>query len=153
MKVVKQTVAYLTPDDEKGNRFIPFVLTEDYKKLVISCCYSPKILEDEEKTVQLIKENLMRDAGDDASEYSDYSEFVPLKNLITLAVESPDGFVGSAHRQAENQKHEIGEDFASPGFVKTKITKGQWAAVLNCHAVVTDSVKYEIRIEAEEDAQ
>ena len=152
MKLIKQTVTYLTPDDEKGNRFIPFVLEKDYKKLVITCCYSPKILEDEEKAVRLIKENLERDAGDDSSEYSDYSEFMPLKNLITLAVESPDGFIGSAHRQAESQRHEIGEDFASVGFVKTKITKGQWTAVLNCHAVVTDSVKYEIRIEAEEGA-
>ena len=150
MELIKQTVTCLTPEDEKGNRFIPFVLQKDYKKLVITCCYSPKILEDEEKTVRLIKENLERDAGDDASEYSDYSKFMPLKNLITLAVESPDGFVGSAHRQAQSQVHEISEDFASPGFVKTKITKGQWSAVLNCHAVVTDSVKYEITIEAEE---
>ena len=152
MTLIKNTVAYLTPDDEKSNRFIPFVLERDYEKLVITCSYSPKILEDEIRTNELIKENLVRDAGDNASEYSDYSEFVPLKNLITLALESPDGFIGSAHRQADSQRHEICESFASPGFVAGKIKAGQWCAVLNCHAVVTDSVKYEIRIEAEEGA-
>ena len=153
MTLIKHTVATLTPDDEKGNRFIPFVLDKDYKKLVITCSYSPKILEDEKQTERLIKENLIRDAGDDWKEYDDYSEFTPLKNLITLALESPDGFIGSAHRQANEQIHEISESFASVGFVKTKTVKGQWSAVLNCHAVVTDSVRYEIRIEAEEDTQ
>ena len=152
MTLIKHTVATLTPDDEKGNRFIPFVLDKDYEKLVITCSYTPKILEDEEKTNRLIKENLIRDAGEDADEYADYSEFIPLKNLITLALESPDGFVGSAHRQAESQRHEICESFASPGFVAGKIKAGQWSAVLNCHAIVTDSVKYEITIEAEEGA-
>lgn len=152
MTLIKKTVTCLTPDDEKGNIFIPFVLERDFEKLVITCSYTPKILEDEEKTNRLIKENLIRDAGEDADEYADYSEFIPLKNLITLALESPDGFVGSAHRQAESQRHEIGEDFASVGFVKTKIKAGQWCAVLNCHAIVTDSVKYEITVEAGEGA-
>lgn len=150
MTLIKKTVTNLTPDDEKGNRLIPFVLDRDFEKLVITCSYSPKILEDENETNRLIKENLVRDAGEDADEYTDYSEFIPLKNLITLALEAPDGFVGSAHRQAESQRHEIGEDFASVGFVKTKIKAGQWCAVLNCHAIVTDSVRYEITVEAEE---
>ena len=37
--------------------------------------------------------------------------------------------------------------------VKTKIKAGQWCAVLNCHAIVTDSVKYEITVEAGEGTQ
>lgn len=153
MKLIKETETFLTYDDEKSSLRIPFTIKNGCKKLFITYSYSPKILEDEEMSRKLIKENLIRDAGDDAGEYTDYSEFMPLKNLITLSLESPLEIVGAAHRQANEQYHEIGEDFASPGFVKCQITEGQWCLVLNVHAIVTDSVRCKIKIEAEEDTQ
>ena len=151
MKLIKQKVVHLTPDDEKGNYRIPFTVDEKYKKLFITYSYYPKILEDEEKSRELIKENLIRDAGEDADKYTDYSEFMPLKNLITPTLESPEGIVGAAHRHGNEQYHEIGKEFASVGFEKCEIIEGQWCLVLNIHAVVTDSVRCEIRIEAEEE--
>ncbi len=153
MTVIKNEVVKLTPENEKGNCVVSFILNKNYKKLFITYSYSPKILTDEQKTIELIKENLMRDTGENWKEYNDYSEFIPLKNLITLSVESPCGLIGAAHRQANEQRHEISEEFASHGFIKSKIIKGQWNVVLNVHAVVTDNVKCEITIEAEEEAQ
>ena len=147
--IIKQTEVFLRPEDEKSTKHIPFVVAEGISKLFITYSYSPKILEDEKKSFELIKENLIRDAGDDADEYTDYSEFMPLKNLITLSLNSPQEFRGAAHRQANDQKHEIGTSFASPGFIKGKITQGRWCLCLNVHAVVTENCNCRILIEGE----
>ena len=147
--VLKETVTTLRPDDEKSTRYIPFEVPNAIEKLFITYSYAPKILEDKEKSYEFIKENLIRDAGDDWSEYTDYDEFMPLKNLVTLSLLSPEGFRGAAHRQADSQYHEIGKDFADYGFMKGAITKGEWTLCLNVHALVTDSCTCKIRIEGE----
>lgn len=153
MKIIKETEIILRPEDEKSHRFIPFTIDGDCKKLYITYSYSPKELTDKERAYTLIEENLLRDAGDDAGEYEDYEKFMPLKNLVTLSLSSPSSYRGAAHRQPNEQYHEIGEDFASPGFIKGEIEKGQWCLSLDAHAVVTDKVICRIRIEAEGDEE
>lgn len=147
--VLKETQLHLTPEDEKSTAFIPFDVPEGTQKLCITYAYSPKILEDKEKSYVLIKENLVRDAGENWTDYIDYEEFLPLKNLVTLYLRSPEGFRGAAHRQADSQYHEICSEVASPGFLKGKITPGQWQLCLNVHALVTDFCVCHVEIEAE----
>ncbi len=148
--IIKEKSCTLRPDDEKSNVYIPFDVPEGINKLCITYSYSPKILEDKDKSIELIKENLIRDAGEDWTEYTDYEEFMPLKNLVTLSLISPDGsFRGAAHRQADNQYHEISKDFASPGFLKSDIVSGQWTLCLNVHALVTDLCICNIKLEGE----
>ena len=151
MKTLLEKQITLTPEDEKTNVIVPFETDEAYKKLFISYSYFPKLLEDREKAEKLIEENLIRDAGDDAEKYSDYEKFMPLKNLITLSLDSQSDYRGAAHRQDSEQRHEIGPDFASPGFIKGEIGKGKWQLVLNVHAVVTDEVSCFLKVEAEEE--
>ncbi len=147
--ILKETQTVLTPDDEKSTRIIPFIVPEDVNKLFITYSYSPKILEDEKKSIELIKENLIRDAGEEWIEYTDYEEFMPLKNLVTLYLRSPEGFRGAAHRQADSQYHEISGDFASVGFLKGEITAGEWQLCLNVHALVTEKCTCSIKLEGE----
>lgn len=147
--ILKKTETHLRPEDEKSTVIIPFDVPEGVSKLMITYAYAPKILEDKEKSTELIKENLIRDAGEDWTEYTDYEEFMPLKNLVTLYLRSPEGFRGAAHRQADSQHHEICEDFASVGFIRGKITVGEWQLCLNVHALVTDFCVCNIEIEGE----
>jgi len=147
--VLNETQIHLHPDDEKTTRFVPFNVPEGVTKLCITYAYAPKILEDRERSIELIRENLIRDAGEDWTEYTDYEEFMPLKNLVTLYLRSPEGFRGAAHRQADSQYHEIGEDSASVGFLKGKIKPGEWQLCLNVHALVTDFCVCQVEIEAE----
>ena len=148
--ILKEKQICLCPKDEKSERIIPFDVPEGVCRLFITYSYAPKILEDKEKSYELIKENLVRDAGEDWDKYTDYEEFMPLKNLVTLALCSADGsYRGAAHRQADNQHHEISEEFASPGFVKSKILAGQWSLRLHVHALVTDECICNVKIEGE----
>lgn len=147
--ILKETEAIFHPNDEKSNRYIPFTVPKGIKKIFITYSYSPKNLENKEKSYRLIRENILRDAPEDIDRYPDYDEFLPLKNLITLSLDSPDSFSGAAHRHDENQFHEIGDSFASPGFLKSKIIAGEWRLSLNVHAVVTDICTCRIKIEGE----
>ena len=147
--VLQKTEICFGPDATRDNRYIYFNVPEGTEKLFITYSYSPKNLEDKEKSIELIKENILRDAPEDADIYTDYSIFMPLKNLVTVSLDSPEGFRGAAHRHDEEQYHEIGEHFASPGFLKGKICEGQWRLSLNVHAVVTDVCTCRIKIEGE----
>ncbi|MBR3815307.1 MAG: hypothetical protein IKJ27_01125 [Clostridia bacterium] len=150
MKILLNKTVTVTPENERTNIFLPFAVPSGVKKLIIDYSYSPKELTDREKCEALIKENLIRDCGEQWTEYTDYGEFMPLKNLITLSLDSPEGYVGAAHRQAATQHHEIGEEFASVGFDKVKISAGEWVLTLNLHAVVTDECVCEIEVKGYE---
>ncbi len=143
--LIKKTIR-ATPSDQKTNIGLAFTVPEGISALEIEYSYSPKELEDRKKSLFLIKENLMRDCGDEWTEYEDYGEFLPLKNLITLSLDSPAGYIGAAHRQAPVQKHRISPSFSSVGFVKAQILPGEWVLTLNLHAVVTDECLCEIEV-------
>ncbi len=147
--ILKEAEALLHPQDSKSNRYILFNVPEKTVKLFITYSYSPKTLEDKEKSYELIKENILRDAPEDIDRYPDYEEFLPLKNLVTVSLDSPTQFRGAAHRHDEKQYHEISKDFASPGFLKGEISEGEWRLSLNVHAVVTDICTCRIKIEGE----
>ncbi|MBQ8503022.1 MAG: hypothetical protein IJ491_01960 [Clostridia bacterium] len=148
MKTLIDTEFTVFPVSEKTNIILPFTVSEEATELVIDYSYSPKTLADNEKAERLIRENLLRDAGDSIGEYTDSGKFMPLKNLITLSLDSPSGYRGAAHRQDSEQHHVIRRNFASVGFLKGEIEKGQWQLVLNVHAVVTDEVKCKVRVHA-----
>lgn len=137
----------LTSESEKTNLPLSFNVDDELRKLEISYSYTPKILLDEEKSRELIEENIRKDAGENFADYPSWQSFMPLKNLITLSLDSPLGYVGAAHRQAENQHHIISEEFSSTGFEKTKIHKGQWVLTLNVHALVTEKAECFVKVE------
>ena len=151
MKLLIERELVLKEADTKTSVTLSFTVPGNTKKLFINYSYSPKILEDEGKAIRLIKENILRDAPFDADAYTDYGKYMPLKNLVTLSLDSPSGYVGAAHRQDSEQHHEIGEDFSSPGFIRCKPEKGEWMLSLDIHAVVTQKVECRVKIEAEED--
>lgn len=148
MKNLEEKEIILTPENEKTNIKLPFTVEEDSDRLIITYSYSPKELSDGARAKALIEENLLRDTHGDRELYPDYKEYLPLKNLVTLSLDSPEKYMGAAHRQDREQRHIISEDFSSVGFLKGKIVKGQWTLYLNVHAVVTENCLCKIKIEA-----
>ena len=63
MKTVLNKKISLTPKDTKTNIEIPFDIEENADKLKISFKYLPKILEDEEKAKQLVKDCILKHTG------------------------------------------------------------------------------------------
>lgn len=147
MTVLLEEQLILTHENEKTNVPLKFFVEDEFSSLEITYSYSPKILADEEKSRRLIEENIRKDAGESYADYPSWQSFMPLKNLITVSLDSPCGYVGATHRQAENQHHVISEKFSSVGFQKTEIRKGLWVLTLNVHALVTGKAKCIVRVE------
>lgn len=149
MKTVLKTTLRVTPAQEKTNIVLPFVLEREAKQLKINYSYAPK-LSDGEAAAKAAELCLRRDAGEYRSVYPAAETFLPLKNLITLSLDSPEGYRGAAHRQADSQVHSITEHTASPGFLPGKLPAGQWRLVLNVHALVTPFCDCRVEIEVQE---
>ena len=147
MEVIYEKNLILTPENEKTNVPLEFFVEGDFSKLEIFYEYTPKILEDREKSLILIDENIRRDAGENYSEYTSREEYLPLKNHVTVSLDSPSDYVGAAHRHGNRQHLIISEDFSSVGFEKSRIEKGKWTLTLNVHALITDKVDCSVRIE------
>lgn len=148
MKTLLEKEIVLTPENEKTNILLPFTVEEESEKLKINYSYSPKELGDCERAKELIEKNLRNDTHGDRHLYPDYKEYLPLKNLVTLSLDSPSRYIGAAHRQDKDQCHIISEKFSSVGFLKGKIEKGQWTLQLNVHALVTEECTCKVKIEA-----
>lgn len=149
MKTVLETDIRVFPDSEKMNIALPFTLEADAQQMRISYTYAPKEL-DGAAARDRIEACLLKDAGEFRAEYPDYTHYLPLKNLITVSLDAPDGYRGCAHRQAAQQVHILRAADCSPGFLPGKIQKGDWQLVLNVHALVTDYCDCHIQIEVGE---
>lgn len=146
MSILLNEKLTLTEKDEKTNVPLHFEVKEDITELEIRFSYSPKLLTDEAKGKEKIEANILKDARENFSDYPSWESFMPLKNLITLSLDSPDGYVGAAHRQSPDQLHRISADFADVGFDPTEMKQGTWILTLNVHGIVTEKVDCQITV-------
>lgn len=146
MYCVLQKQVILSKKDEKNNVPAEFILEDDASFLKITYDYSPKELDEEESSKEQIIACLERDGMSNVS--SEWRQYLPIVNLVTLSLDDPFTYRGCAHRHASSQEHIISEKYASPGFVKGKVLKGKWLIQLNVHAVVTQQCVCNIKVEA-----
>lgn len=151
MKTVLETDFKIMPSQEKTNIVIPFVLGGDVRKMKISFSYSPKELCDEADALRQIDSCFDKYApGDLRGGYSSIDIILPLVNLITLSLDDPMGYRGAAHRHTPVQEHILTENECSYGFLPRRFTAGEWRAVINVHAVVTDFADCRLKVEVAE---
>ncbi|MDR0388689.1 MAG: hypothetical protein LBH73_01305 [Spirochaetaceae bacterium] len=147
MEVIWNKIYTLHPEDSKTNLCVAIPVDRDFWCLEFLCSYTPKILEDREKSRELITEGLKKYVPDKfMDQYSNWENYLPVVNLITLSIDYRDSYLGCAHRHAPEQRHIICKEFASPGFFRHAAAKGPWRAVINIHAVVCDSVAYHLTV-------
>lgn len=140
----------LTPKDTKTNVELQFYVSCDLSKMEIQFEYSPKNLDDEERAHRYIDEGFEKYAPEPfRNGYKPWREYLPVKNLLTVSLDSPEGYLGCAHRQAEKQDHIITETEASYGFVPSKLSKGLWQITINVHALVTDECTFKLKVYGE----
>jgi len=137
----------LTPGMTSEHYRFSFTVDQKYEMLRLFFFYSPKRLEDREYALTLIRECCAR-YGCNATEEQAEAE-LPLNNLITVSLDSPEGLVGTAHRHAAKAEYTVGVKASSPGFHQVPIIPGEWAVVLSAHAVLSDRVVAEVSVYAD----
>lgn len=138
--ILLEKTGIVTPKDDKTNIFFDFDVPYGVEKIIIDYNYSPKTVENKAEVLALIEKKMnLYGAGGAAEDY------LPVKNLITLSLNDENGYRGAAHRQADSQHHEIGENYAAAGFIKGKIENGTWQIAMNVHCCACN-VHYNLKI-------
>ncbi len=132
----------INPENDKSNITHSFSVPKGISKLIIEFSYSPKALEDEEAALSIIQNALEKyEIKNRRAE-----EFLPVTNLVTLSLDSPEGYIGCAHRPQNVQRHEISKSASSKGFECCEIISGIWKIVLNVHCAVCD-IDYRLTVQ------
>lgn len=131
-------VRTLTPKDSGTHIALPFVVPACCETLWIRYSYTPKTLEDLQASERIIEAALTRYApGEYRAGYGNWTDYLPLKNLATLSLDSPGGYCGCAHKQDSDMTFSVSRTEAGWGFHPPEHMEGSWRAVISCHAIVT----------------
>ena len=154
MELIFAKEVLLQPEDAKTNVILPFKVEDSFERLEIHFSYAPKKLDDEELSHKYIVEGMEKYApGEYRTGYKEWEHYLPVVNLITLSLDSPNGYIGCAHRHNPVQGHTLSEQFSSPGFISQIPVKGRWQAVINVHAVVTETCLCKLEVFGNNDAE
>ncbi|WP_339321638.1 hypothetical protein [Paenibacillus sp. FSL W8-0194] len=148
MKELLAVEGALTPLSSKTHITYQLYIPKGIDVLEIDFAYNPKTLDDKETSKPLIEEAIRKYVDPALQEIylPQWEKFHPLQNLLTLSVDDPDGFRGSAHRHPNHQRHVLSPQTASPGFFAGKVAEGVWKVTISVHCVVTAECRYRLRI-------
>lgn len=136
--IILDTSGKITTKQDKTNIAVPFFVNSDVEKIIIDYHYTPKLVENGEGLV-----------GDCLAKYQvqsdDESRFLPVKNLVTLSFDDPEGYRGACHRQPNKQQITIAHQNSTYGVINRPVASGNWQVVLNVHYVGCE-VEYKLKI-------
>ncbi|MGQ4668076.1 CehA/McbA family metallohydrolase [Metabacillus halosaccharovorans] len=73
-------------------------------------------------------------------------EDCPIRNLLTLSLDDPDGFRGARHYHSPVQQVIVHEENSTPGFLNKGNRAGLWSVTVSVHALVTECCHIKLRI-------
>ncbi|MBQ9531696.1 MAG: hypothetical protein IJR70_06450 [Eubacterium sp.] len=145
MMKVLSAAGKVTEKDSKTNIDHKFNVSKSAKRLVVEFSYSPKNVENESNSLELIEKGLKKYK----TESENPSDFLPIRNLLTLSFDENKKYRGACHRHPNEQKITISNENSTPGIINKEIESGEWNAVLNVHFAGCE-VEYSIEIEEEQ---
>jgi hypothetical protein len=138
----------VTPSCSKSHITYTLHLHAPVDELVVDFAYEPKTLDDEMKAKALIDEGLQNYMLPEHLEASqtNWRAYLPLQNLLTLSFDDENGFRGAGHRHDPVQRLKIASEEASPGLIPGQLPRGQFRVTISLHCVVSEQVRYSLRI-------
>ncbi|WP_067838940.1 CehA/McbA family metallohydrolase [Amphibacillus sediminis] len=153
MSILFQTKAELTQASMQSHLTYTFYVPKGSEILTIDFDYRPDILANETKQKTIIAEaltcyNLLPNNNDIGGLIDKYS---PLKNLLTLSIDDPNGFRGARHCHEPEQHIFITTEEASPGILSGKLSAGLWSVTISAHAIVTDKCYFSLIVKTDKE--
>ena len=152
MEILLDRLMLLHAGDVKTNVCVPFPVERDFESLEFVCVYGPKRYEDEGAARIMIEAGFRRFVPEEyRKSLEPLDQFLPsVTSLVTLSIDYNGRYLGCAHRHAPEQRHIISANFSSPGFLRQPVRAGNWRAVINVHSIVTEELRYHLKVVARE---
>lgn len=127
-----------------------FDVKDPIKELCIEFTFEPSCLEDEEDSKKIIGNCLKQYSNKKIDSIDDVTKhFMPIRNLLTLSLDGPEGFRGATHRHCIKQHLSLTTESASPGLLPGAIELGVWTVTISIHAIATEFCNYTIKVYGE----
>ena len=151
MDILLSRELHLTPSDHETLICLDFRTEKPYKALrILTDYHDAKMLDDMTQARRMIQRGIRKYLkGTDPSQWE---QFLPVVNLVTLSLDFEGAFLGAAHRHPPKQALVISEGMSSPGFGRHKVSQGHWRAVVCVNALVSDLVCYRLVIQGVEES-
>lgn len=148
MIIIKKNLQ-LTISDNCSHIQLPFELPTKGSALFINFKFNPSRSLDKKACVELAKKQMAYYAPDRILTDKELQNYSVFKNLVTISLDSPEGYLGSAHRHDNNQQIIISPKESTRGFIKQKIIKGQWIVTVSAHSIISPTIDVEIEVSYE----
>ncbi|MEK8126411.1 hypothetical protein WMW72_00625 [Paenibacillus filicis] len=147
MKLIFQTEGQLSTADSQTHRRFTFDVAPNGRELHLLFDYSPTLLEDEQLSKEIIRTSLFKyNEGSEPVTEDGWRKYYPLRNLLTVSLDDPDGFRGACHRKDASQRLSVSAHEASPGLMPGPVIAGAWTVTLSLHAIVTESCEFKLTV-------
>lgn len=132
-------------EDKESHINFPFHIPRTGRELRVNMSFHPARLEDKNEAKAVIREGFIKYLGEVNEDKIE--NYLPLRNLMTISIDSPIKSLGTAHRHLKDIGHFINKDKASRGFYTSEIMDGLWNITLSVFAIVTEYVDVVISAE------
>ncbi|QDP41761.1 CehA/McbA family metallohydrolase [Radiobacillus deserti] len=149
MRTLLETRAELTKASMQSHTTYMFYVPEDVEHIMIDFSFDPPHLQDESKALEIVRETLRYYELEDETRIDEQAlNYLPVKNLLTISIDDPDGFRGARHAHLPKQNVRIGETESSPGMLNRRNPSGLWSITISAHAIVSDICTYTLIVRA-----
>lgn len=135
MRELLTVAVTLTPTSDRTTLEYFFDVPPGAAEVSIFMGYAPDAHPSREAALEIIRETRRKYGYPDALQ--DAQGDLPLKNLITLSVDDPAGYLGNAHRKQSPQWLRFDGHSAPPGFAVRAVMPGRWRLCAHIHALVS----------------
>lgn len=132
--------------EENQHFYFQFLVKENCSKITIDYSYSPieynglDALERINNAYKKVNQQIDED---------NIKRLLPLKNLITIAFDGPQGLIGNAHRFKPLATYSIGPTNADYGFKPCRIIPGLYRISLSAHCIASEKVTVAVVVRGE----
>ncbi|UFT99043.1 CehA/McbA family metallohydrolase [Radiobacillus kanasensis] len=149
MKTLLETRVEVTQESMQSHISYKFYVPENVEDIVIDFSFHPSHLQDAELAAQIAEQSLRYYGLEDEDRIEEQvNEYLPIKNLLTLSIDDPDGFRGARHSHLSTQKMTIGEKNSSPGVLNKMNQSGLWIFTISVHAIVSETCSMSLKVSA-----
>lgn len=149
MIVFEQNIV-ISNEQNNQHLYYEFNLEKMAKKLTIDFSYNPKIVDlNEQLAKTMLKATMNKFYSIHPYNDDNISMFLPLTNHITLSLDSPNGWIGTAHRGNNISHIELTNENADRGFNLTNLIPGIWGFSLSVNCLISKQCTCFVKIEVE----
>ncbi|MGG3574008.1 CehA/McbA family metallohydrolase [Bacillus gobiensis] len=148
-RILFETTSEISSNSSQSHLKHTFFVPKETTNLTVQFHFEPAQLDDNELGQKIIEESFHYYELETENAAKRTLHDFPIKNLLTLSIDDPDGFRGAHHCHKPTQRMTVSETNSSPGILNKQNSPGLWSVTVSTHAVVTEKCRFTLSVTAD----